>query len=155
MYMRSILAAPRSTTNGSAYYPVMTVQRALRSLDDVFANAQEGAASMAVRVDVREDEKAFHVSADLPGLSEKEVEVTFEDGILTLKGEKKVEREEKSNTWHLAERSSGNFTRQLSLGDRVDAEAISATFEKGVLTVTLPKLAEEEPKTRKIQIKSA
>jgi HSP20 family protein len=129
MYMRSVLTAPRATMN-SGYYPFL---RALRSLDDMIATP----------------------SQNLPGLSEKEVEVTFDEGVLTLHGEKKVERDEKKDTWHIAERSHGSFTRQLSLGDTVDADKIEAKFDKGVLTVTLAKKPQEKPNTRKIEIKTA
>ena len=153
MLVRSVLTAPRGLSNGS-YYPFLSVQRALRSLDDIFTTTAE-AAALPVRIDVREDEKAFSVSADLPGLSEKEVEVTFDDGVLTLRGEKKVEREDKKDTWHMIERSHGSFVRQLSLGDTVDAGKIEAKFDKGVLTVTLPKLPQEKPAARKIEIKAS
>jgi HSP20 family molecular chaperone IbpA len=154
MYMRSVLTAPRATMN-SGYYPFL---RALRSLDDMIATPSQNPTqnpTLGVRLDVREDEGAYHVLADLPGLSEKEVEVTFDEGVLTLHGEKKVERDEKKDTWHIAERSHGSFTRQLSLGDTVDADKIEAKFDKGVLTVTLAKKPQEKPNTRKIEIKTA
>jgi len=135
--------------------PFAIVERALRdTFGDRWAAPQE-AAALPVRLDVKEDEKAFHVTAELPGLSEKEVEVTFDDGVLTIRGEKKVERDEKKDTWHIVERSSGSFARQLSLATIVDADAIAAKFEKGVLSVTLPKLAEEKANARKIEIKAS
>lgn len=112
------------------------------------------AASMPLRVDVKEDEKAFHITADLPGMNEKEVDVTFKEGILTIRGEKKVERDEKGDTWHVVERSSGSFARQLMLSANVDEGKIEAKFEKGVLTVTLPKQPIEQAKTKKIEIKT-
>jgi len=110
---------------------------------------------MPVALDVKEDEKCFHVTADLPGLTEKDVDVSFNDGLLTIRGEKKVEREEKNDTWHLIERSSGSFARRLSLSAGIDTEKIEAKFEKGVLSVTLPKLAEEKTKAKKIEIKAS
>ena len=131
--------------------PFLSLHRALnRSFD--YGRRSSGERSIAL--DVREDEKAFHISADLPGLSEKEIEVSFDDGLLTLSGEKKVARDEKTDTWHIVERSSGTFKRQLSLNSPVDADAIEAKFDKGVLTVTLPKLAPEKPSARKIEIKT-
>jgi HSP20 family protein len=139
--------------------PFLSVSRALqRSLDDAWTGLpafSTEAAAMPVAIDVKEDDKAFHVTADLPGLTEKDVDVSFDDGLLTIRGEKKVEREEKKDTWHIIERSSGSFARRLSLSAAIDAEKIEAKFEKGVLNVTLPKLAEEKNSARKIEIKSA
>ncbi|MDR3423508.1 MAG: Hsp20/alpha crystallin family protein [Alphaproteobacteria bacterium] len=155
MSMRAFLS-PASAPHD----PFLSIQRALqRSLDETWrglpASALTEAASMPMALDVREDEKAFHVTADLPGLSEKEVEVTFDDGLLTIRGEKKVERDEKKDTWHIVERSSGSFARRLSLSAAVDADKIDAKFEKGVLSVTLPKLSQEQASARKIEIKTA
>jgi HSP20 family protein len=129
-----------------------------QSLDDGFLgspSATTEAAAMPVRLDVKEDDKAFHVTADLPGLSEKEVEVTFDDGLLTIRGEKKVERDEKKDTWHLVERSYGSFARRLSLSAAIDPARIEAKFDKGVLTVTLPKQPQEQASAKKIEIKTA
>ncbi len=112
------------------------------------------AAATSLRLDVKEDDKAFQVTADLPGLSEKEVDVTFQDGVLSIRGEKKVERDETKDTWHIVERSFGSFARQLRLPPNVDASKIDAKFEKGVLTVTLPKQPEAQAKAKKIEVKS-
>lgn len=111
-------------------------------------------ASSMLRLDVKEDDKAFQIMADLPGMSEKDVDVTFKDGILTIRGEKKVERDEKKDTWHIVERSYGSFARQLSLPTTIDADKIEAKFEKGVLSVTLPKQPEEQAKAKKIEVKA-
>jgi len=111
------------------------------------------AASTSLRLDVKEDDKSFHVTADLPGLTEKDVDVTFQDGMLTVRGEKKIERDEKKDTWHITERSYGSFARQLSFPANIDAEGILAKFDKGVLTVTLPKLPDEQTKAKKIEVK--
>lgn len=141
--------------------PFFSFSRALqRSLDDGLRGGLLGAfpteaAAMPVSMDVKEDDTAFYVSADLPGLTEKDVEVSFDDGLLTIRGEKKVEREEKKDTWHIIERSSGSFARRLTLSADVDPNKIDAKFDKGVLTVTLPKLPEEKSSARKIEVKSA
>ena len=126
-----------------------------RAFDDMLGGIPEAVAATSFRLDVKEDNKAFHVVAELPGLTEKEVDVTFHDGMLTIRGEKKVERDEKKDMWHIVERSSGSFSRQLSLPANVDAEKIAAKFEKGVLTVELPKMPDEKAQTRKIEVKSA
>ena len=81
--------------------------------------------------------------------------MTFEDGTLTIRGERKVARDEKSDTWHVTERSTGSFQRTLSLSKEVTADKIEAKFDKGVLTVTLPKEAEPQKAARKIAIKSS
>ncbi len=135
-----------------------TVQRALQhTLNDVWSNLPTATetAALPVRLDVKEDETAFHVTADLPGLSESEVEVTFDDGLLTIRGEKKIERDEKKDTWHVTERVHGSFARQLTLSANINAEQIEAKFEKGVLNITLPKLPAEQTAAKKISIKSA
>ncbi len=113
------------------------------------------AAAISLRLDVKEDDKAYHVTADLPGLTEKDVEVTFDDGRLTISGEKKIERDDKKDTWHIVERSYGSFARQLTLPANVDADKVEAKFEKGVLTVVLPKLPAEQNSAKKINIKSS
>jgi HSP20 family protein len=156
MTLHSLLS-PRYPVSASD--PFLSIQRAMqRSLDDAIRGATSlttEAAAMLVTLDVRENEKAFHVTADLPGLTEKEVEVSFDDGLLTIRGEKKVERDEHKDTWHIVERSSGSFARKLSLSVPIDAANIEAKFEKGVLTVTLPKLPKEQGTARKIEIKSS
>lgn len=137
--------------------PFTTLQR---ELNRVFEDAWGGlpmadtTAAMALRLDVKEDDKAYHITADLPGLTEKDVDVSFQDGVLTIRGEKKVERDEKKDTWHIVERSSGSFARQLSLPVPINEADIQAVFDKGVLAVTLPKQPEEQTKAKKIEIKS-
>lgn len=136
--------------------PFVSLQRQMnRVFDGMLNDMPDVASATSLRLDVKEDEKAYHVTTDLPGLSEKDVEVTFNDGVLTIRGEKKVERDEKKDTWHIIERSSGSFSRQLSLPANVDAEKIDAKFEKGVLTVSLPKLPDEKTAAKKIEVKSA
>lgn len=138
------------------------MQRALeRAFGEGFGTLAAGyanptaAAAIPVRVDVKEDDKAYHVTAELPGLSEKDVEVTFEDGILTLRGEKKLERDETKDTWHIVERSQGSFARQISLPAAIDDGKIEASFEKGVLKIALPKQPAEQAGAKKINIKTS
>ena len=107
----------------------------------------------APAVDVTEDEKAFTVTAELPGIDEKDIEVSVSNGMLTLRGEKKKEREEKTKNYYLSERSYGEFQRSFSLPDGVDEDKIAAAFAKGVLTVTLPKSADAQKKQKKIEVK--
>lgn len=104
-------------------------------------------------VDITEEEGAFKVSAEVPGMEEKDVEVSLSGDTLTIKGEKRQEREEKGDNLYLSERSYGAFQRSFSLPENVDREKIEASFAKGVLTVTLPKSAKAAPK--KIEVKAA
>lgn len=108
----------------------------------------------APRVDVAEDENAYEIAAEIPGVEEKDISVTVDDGKLTLRGEKKTEREEKKKDYHMKERSYGAFERSFRLPDGVEADKISAAFENGVLSVTLPKSAKAKSKARKIDVKS-
>jgi HSP20 family protein len=108
----------------------------------------------APAVDVVEKDEAYEVTAELPGLDEKNVEVALANGILTIRGEKQEEKEEKKKDYHLQERHFGAFERRFPLPDDIDAERIEATFRKGVLTVVLPKTAEARKTAKKIEIKT-
>jgi HSP20 family protein len=106
-------------------------------------------------VDVVESEKAYEITADLPGMDEKNIEVKVADGVLTIKGEKQEEKEEKKKDYYLQERSFGSFQRSFELPDSVDPDKIEASFKKGVLTVTLPKKPEAQKPAKKIEVKTA
>ncbi|MDX1541564.1 MAG: Hsp20/alpha crystallin family protein [Geminicoccaceae bacterium] len=116
-----------------------------------------GAAPAAVdlRLDVGETDKEIKVRAELPGVDEQDVEVTLADDVLTIKGEKRVEEERKGENHHMVERSYGSFARSLRLPSGIDQSQVHATFDKGVLTVTLPKPAEARQRSRKIEIKKS
>jgi HSP20 family protein len=102
---------------------------------------------------VSEVDGAIVVDAELPGMDEKDVQVTLQDNIMTIKGEKKQEQETKKKNCYIAERSYGSFQRSLQLGSGIDESKISAAFKKGVLTVTIPKTEPEKSKARTIDIK--
>jgi HSP20 family protein len=95
------------------------------------------------------------VTAELPGLDEKDVEVVLRDDLLTIKGEKKSEREEKKKDYHLVERSFGSFSRTIHLPFEAASDAVKASFTKGVLKITINKPTEIKDKTVKIPVKSA
>ena len=116
--------------------------------------SDEGAEFAVPAVDFAEDEKAYTVTAELPGIEEKDVDVTVSGGMLTIKGEKKKETEEKDKNYYLSERSYGSFQRSFSLPEGIDQAKIAANFAKGVLTVTLPKNADAR-KPQKIDVKAA
>ncbi len=108
----------------------------------------------APAVDVTESPKAYEITAELPGLDEKNIEVKVADGSLTIKGEKREEKEEKEKDYYLHERHFGAFERSFDLPDSVEADKIEAAFKKGVLTVTLPKKPEAQKPAKKIEVKA-
>jgi len=127
-----------------------------RSLPDMEAFwRRERVLASAPAVDVAETEKAYEITAELPGLDEKDVEVKVANGCLTIKGEKQEEKEEKKKDYYLHERRFGSFERILRLPEGVDADKIEATFRKGVLAVTLPKTPEAQKAEKKITVKAA
>jgi HSP20 family protein len=111
--------------------------------------------ALTPRLDVKENEKEIVVQADLPGIDEKDINLTLQNGILSLTGEKKSERDEKRENYHLMERSYGSFQRSIRLPEGIDEDRVQARFDKGVLTVTLPKRPELAKAQKKIEIKSA
>ncbi|HEY6995236.1 MAG TPA: Hsp20/alpha crystallin family protein [Xanthobacteraceae bacterium] len=106
-------------------------------------------------IDVAETEKAYEVTAELPGMSESDVEVSAANGVLTIKGEKKEEKEEKKKDYYLSERRYGSFERRMQIPEDVEADKIEAAFKKGVLTVTLPKKPEAQKPAKKIEVKAS
>jgi HSP20 family protein len=104
------------------------------------------------QIDVRETAKEVRVTAELPGMEEKDLEVSFLDGALTIKGEKNEEHEEEKGEMHRSERQYGMFQRTIPLPAEVDADKVKATFKKGVLKITLPKTKEAQSNRRLIQI---
>jgi len=117
--------------------------------------SRESVSSTVPAVDVAETDKAYEITAELPGIDEKNIEVKFADGILTIKGEKKEEKEEKKKDYYLSERSYGSFQRSFQVPAGTDADKIEAKFNKGVLTLTLPKTAEAQKAEKKITVKAA
>jgi len=103
-------------------------------------------------IDVAEKKDAFEITAEVPGMEEKDIEVKLANGCLSIRGEKKSDREEKSANYYLSERNYGSFNRYFPLPNGVDAEKISASFKNGILTVTLPKTVEAQETEKKIPI---
>ena len=111
--------------------------------------------ALAPAVDVSEKDKEFEITAELPGLSEKDVEVKLSNGNLVIKGEKKEEKEEREKDYYVSERRFGSFVRSFPIPEGVDAGKIEAAFAKGVLTIKLPKTAEAQKSETKIPVKAA
>ncbi len=106
-------------------------------------------------LDVAETDEAVTVTVELPGVDEKDMELTLERGLLTIKGEKKAETDTEGSGRRVVERSYGRFTRSLSLPSEIEPDRAEARFDKGILTVTLPKPAAAKADHRRIEIKTA
>jgi HSP20 family protein len=137
-----------------------------RTLDRLFENAWGGALpslfaetprtrDLVPRADVAEDDKSFRVTIELPGMIEKDVAVSLTDRVLTIRGEKKEEKETKDKDVYRSERRYGSFRRAFELPAEVDASKIEASFKNGVLTIDLPKTKEAQDKVKQIQVKAA
>jgi HSP20 family protein len=111
----------------------------------------EGAREWFPSLDVAETKNDVVVKAEVPGMDPKDIDISLSNGVLTIKGKKKQEREEKEENYHLLERSYGSFTRSVQLPGEVQSDKISASYRNGVLKVTLPK--SEEAKKKEIKIK--
>jgi HSP20 family protein len=117
--------------------------------------AGEGPGGLEVRTDVAETEDAIEIAAEMPGVAESDVTVELSDGVLTVRGEKRQESEEKKKDRYRCERSYGSFQRAFAVPEAVDVDAIRAEFDKGVLRLTLPKKPEAKATARRIPVGSA
>lgn len=132
-----------------------------RLFNNMFSNAltnlSTGAPSVTdwnLRLDVSETDKAYVVTAELPGLSEDDVEITIDEDVLTISGEKAQEEEDEGKTFHRVERSYGTFTRRLSLPADVNDNDIEAHMKNGILEITIGKAEEVQKKAKKITVQS-
>lgn len=112
---------------------------------------EERGATWMPNVDIHEDKDGINISADLPGMTQKDVQVNIDNNVLTLTGERKLDREDKKDNYHRIERFYGKFSRSFSLPNTVDTDKVEAHMENGVLRIHLPK--REEAKPRQIEIK--
>jgi HSP20 family protein len=108
------------------------------------------ASSWAPAVDIYEDESQLVLTAEIPGLSEKDVEIKIEDNVLSIQGERKLEKETREENYHRIERAYGSFYRSFTLPNYVDEDKIRAEHENGVVKITMPKKAELKPRKVKI-----
>ena len=109
-------------------------------------------AAWAPSVDVREDAERFTVQADLPGVESKDIQVTADDGLLTIRGERRFERKDAKSGFERLERAEGRFLRRFTLPDNVNSEAIKARHNNGVLEIVIPKQALPEPRRINIEV---
>ncbi len=101
------------------------------------------------------DDKLYRIALELPGVEDKDIDVTVDDGVVTVRGEKKTTREEKGETWYFSERQFGSFSRSFRLPADADASGLKAELKDGVLNLTVPRAAPETPKARKVAIAKA
>ena len=160
MNLKSIIPVGRQRGVARADNPFVSLQNEIDRLFDDFTRGfpslsmgNGGMTAMVPTMDVAETDKEIEITAELPGLEEKDVQINVADNILTIRGEKKAEKEQKDKNYRMVERSYGAFERSLELPEGVNADAIKANIDKGVLKVTVPKPAPAQVK--KIEVKSA
>ncbi|HEX5957067.1 MAG TPA: Hsp20/alpha crystallin family protein [Hyphomicrobiaceae bacterium] len=144
--------------------PLVTFRREVDRMFDDFFNGMRprtpwplgnGWQGLTPVIDVTETEKEVVITAELPGVNEKEVEVTIADDLLTIKGEKKTELEQENGDATYMERRFGSFSRSVRLPFEVKDEKVDAKYDKGVLTIRVPKPAEIQKAVRRIEVKAA
>lgn len=121
-------------------------------IPDIFG---AGMGAVPVNFEVSEGDKEIEITAEVPGMDENDINVEVSGGMLTVSGEKKSESEKSDKNVYMTERSYGSFRRRFRLPETVDDQKIDATFEKGVLKISMPKKAEAQSDTRKINVKSS
>lgn len=136
------------------YEPWTLVSRFQQHIDRALGEVADSATvSWIPRVDIHEEDERFVVVADLPGVEGKDIEITAEKDVLTIKGERRVEKKFSKDGFERVERASGSFLRRFTLPETADAEAIKATHVNGVLEVIIPKRPQEQP--RRISVQAA
>jgi len=145
--------------------PIYSLQQEMNRLFDDFFSADfgltpfkgfgfsEGLGVFSPSIDVAENDKEIKISAELPGLSEDDIEVSLTSDTLTISGEKKAEKEDKGKNYYRMERSYGSFRRVIPLPCEVETDKADATFKKGVLNIVLPKTPQAQASVKKIAIK--
>lgn len=163
MKIKSLLPARSGPAERDDNHPFFSLQRQMNSLfDDFFSGFDVGPrltaggfGSFMPSVDVKESDKEFTIRAELPGVEEKDIEVTVTNDAVTIKGEKKEEKEDKGKNYYYMERSYGSFNRVIPLSVEPEAGKAEASFKNGVLNITLPKSASAKARETKIPIKAA
>jgi HSP20 family protein len=134
------------------YEPWALLNRLHRELDQTFDTVSRDA-TWSPAVDIHEETDRFVVSADLPGVKPADIEITADKGVLSLRGARNVEQRKDDGNYSRVERVSGKFVRTFTLPDNVQSDAIKASFKDGVLQLTIPKVAKQEP--RRIEVQAA
>ena len=127
----------------------------LRRMFDIEPMSRSSFSFSMPAIDMSEDDKAYKIAAELPGMEAKDIDVSVTGDMLVLKGEKRQEKEEKDKNYHFSDRAYGSFQRAFELPASVDRNKVAADFSKGVLTITLPKTTEAQKPAKKIEVKSS
>lgn len=128
------------------------LSRLTRDLDRLFGEAFEPTTNLTFPVDIRHEGDEWLIEAELPGLSRDDIEITVEDGVLTITGELKQSNEQEGAGYHLCERRHGKFSRSFKLPSTADGKQVNANLKQGILTLRIP--TREEAKLRRIEVKS-
>ncbi len=164
MRISNLLPAVQRSTRRDDDHPFYSLQRQMNSLFDDFFTGFDvasgglsggGFGSFTPSIDVKESEKDFTIRAELPGVEEKDIEVHVTGDAVTLRGEKKEEKEDKGKNYYYMERSYGSFNRVIPLGSETDADKAQASFKNGVLNIIIPKSQSAKVKGTKVPIKAA
>jgi len=158
MNLKSLIPVGRQRMVARADNPFLSLQGEIDRLFDDFTRGfpslgNGGMTNLMPTMDVSETDKEIEITAELPGLQDKDVQINVADNVLSIRGEKKAEKEQKDKNYRLVERSYGSFERSLELPEGVDAGAIKASIDKGVLKVVVPKPAPAQ--VQKVEVKSA
>lgn len=166
MSMRDLIPwrrGDRDMSRNTAESPILAIQQEMNRLfDDFFGDSvpapfrseELGHVAVSPKVNVEETESEFHVTAELPGMHEDDIDVSLHDGALVLRGEKKFESKSEEQNFHRVERAYGSFHRSIPIPTEIDADKVDAEFSNGVLNVTLPK-TETSRTARKINVKKS
>lgn len=172
---REVSSAGTSVPASSVFYPLTRLRDDMdRLFDDFFGGRQwppgrgsegwgrlpshfnvVGNGLVEVKLDVSETPEAIEIEAEIPGVSESDLDIALSGGVLTIKGEKTQKSEEKKKDFYRSERSYGSFQRSFGVPDSIDSDRIEATFDKGVLHIVLPKKPEAKTETKKIAVKGS
>ncbi len=145
----------RDLSTWSPFRDLVNMQREIgRVFDNLFSDADGNpvVSDWAPRVDIMEHEDSYVIKAEMPGVNKNDVKITLHDNVLSIRGEKKQEREEKDANYHRVERSYGTFERQFALPTGVKSDKIDASYRDGILTIMLPKAEEAKPKEIEVKV---
>lgn len=164
MRIRNLLPTVRNAAGSDVDHPFYSLQRQMNNLfDDFFTGFDSGQRALTPggfggfmpSVDVKESDKEFIIRAELPGVEEKDIDVTVTHDAVTIKGEKKEEKEDKGKNYYYMERSYGSFNRVIPLSAETEAGKAEASFKNGVLNITVPKNATAKARGTKVPIKAS
>lgn len=155
--MRLRALTPWSCTPTASSPSIFSLHRELDKIfDDLLGSTTQAKAvgQWQQRLNIAETDKAYVVSAELPGVEEKDITLELHDGLLSLSGKREQKTEAKEHNYHRVESFYGEFSRQIQLPDAVEIDKVEAKFKNGVLDITIPKMAEIRPSAKKIAIKA-